>query len=756
MIIHRLSVTGFRIIGQLISIEFPDSGRIAIIGENESGKSTILEAISSALYGLSKEDITWGKDRARVELEFSSGEHRYLITRTIGRKQLHTARLVPIVNGSKDIQHAVDNVTEIRRQIEQLTGMDEGSFTKLVYVKQKDLDALRNLTRGPREELVNKVMGIEIFDHATTRVEEERRRVESGLSERRPTFERLKARKEEHEKKAEESERLSEEIKLTRPMLEQSKAKLDEIESSLRVVDWLRDFKTKSDLLASKQRELEDIEKRAKRLEEAHVDLTRTQSLIGKFEPIIVKLQNAEQSLAQHELLEGSVHATIRSLEAQRNNVAAQLGLDQPEKLPQAKSNALALFVASLVAAAVFGMGALVFLPLAIIAVVLVPLVAGSYGRYSRLERTLTRSGQVNALNSQIEIETAKLSKLVASRPEIDPSLGIKTSQEASNELGQVRTQMQNESGHSSVDGLRSTEHSLAKEIRELAAQGSPELTTKLQEGIAELTMAVKALEQTRPQSVDEAQYSDEAYAKMKRDAESGRDGFRDLQSELIAKEALHKQLSTDLSSMEAELSGYDVLGNEVLALEKRDVLLASVRSEYAKTSKELRAKVIPQAKMIINQILPTLTGGRYSDFEITDDLKFKVYAAEAGDHREREVFSGGTQDQFLIALRLAFTQSILDSRVRADKYCLMLDECISSSDENRKQGVFEILDLMKGTFAQILVIAHEDISNLVDHYIVLRRNAGGHAEIESLSWRQAEATLDAKNSMAELRFVQN
>ncbi|UCD73624.1 MAG: hypothetical protein JSW01_03015, partial [Candidatus Bathyarchaeota archaeon] len=91
--------------------------------------------------------------------------------------------------------------------------------------------------------------------------------------------------------------------------------------------------------------------------------------------------------------------------------------------------------------------------------------------------------------------------------------------------------------------------------------------------------------------------------------------------------------------------------------------------------------------------------------------------------------------DQFLIALRLAFTQSILDSRIQADNYCLLMDECISSSDEPRKQGIFNVLEAMKNTFRQIFIIAHEDISNLVDYHLVLARDENGYTQIRSKSW---------------------
>ncbi len=162
---------------------------------------------------------------------------------------------------------------------------------------------------------------------------------------------------------------------------------------------------------------------------------------------------------------------------------------------------------------------------------------------------------------------------------------------------------------------------------------------------------------------------------------------------------------------------------------------LATVTEQLGETSKKLRNQVMPYAGLVINQLLPILTDGRYSQFEIAEDLKFKAYSKEAGGLKEREIFSGGTQDQFLIALRLAFTQSILDSRVMDDKYCLLMDECISSSDYQRRQGIFEVLDVTKKIFSQVFVIAHEDISNLTEHNLSLSRNSHGYTEVRSKSW---------------------
>ena len=57
----------------------------------------------------------------------------------------------------------------VEKEIERITGMDRDSFTKLVFIKQKDLDALKKLSKSSREQLVNKVMDI-VFDESVANV----------------------------------------------------------------------------------------------------------------------------------------------------------------------------------------------------------------------------------------------------------------------------------------------------------------------------------------------------------------------------------------------------------------------------------------------------------------------------------------------------------------------------------------------------------------------------------------------------------
>lgn len=96
------------------------------------------------------------------------------------------------------------------------------------------------------------------------------------------------------------------------------------------------------------------------------------------------------------------------------------------------------------------------------------------------------------------------------------------------------------------------------------------------------------------------------------------------------------------------------------------------------------------------------------------------VYNPKTKDKKPRELFSGRTQDQFLIALRLAFTESIVSSRISSLNFSLLMDECFSSSDERRKKQIFQILRSSNVTFKQIFIVSHENISKYVDHYLHL------------------------------------
>ncbi|MCG3257021.1 MAG: hypothetical protein KAU62_13065, partial [Candidatus Heimdallarchaeota archaeon] len=169
--------------------------------------------------------------------------------------------------------------------------------------------------------------------------------------------------------------------------------------------------------------------------------------------------------------------------------------------------------------------------------------------------------------------------------------------------------------------------------------------------------------------------------------------------------------------------------------LEVELIVLNQLEIDLKETSSLLRSRVLPAARAKISNILPIITNQRYTLLNISDDLKFSVSNPLTGEENPRELFSGGTQDQFLISLRLAFTESIIDSRTTTDEFSLFMDECISSSDIVRREQIFNVLRASKNVFKQIFVVAHEDISNNVDYYLQLGADSNSHTVVLNKNW---------------------
>ena len=116
-------------------------------------------------------------------------------------------------------------------------------------------------------------------------------------------------------------------------------------------------------------------------------------------------------------------------------------------------------------------------------------------------------------------------------------------------------------------------------------------------------------------------------------------------------------------------------------------------------------------------QFLPTLTDNRYNLARIDEtNYRIEIYDREAKTWRIKGVFSGATQDQFSLALRLAFAISTIPSSRGARPGFIFLDEPLSGFDSQRRNGFMQLLkeDLSRH-FDQIIVISH--IEALVEDF---------------------------------------
>jgi exonuclease SbcC len=734
-------------LADLPDMGFPESGKIGIFGRNESGKSTLMESVEYGLFGLKRgagpgeerEDIiTWGKQKANIKLEFSSGEARYEIDRTIG-PNTHACQLTPIVAGVRDTENAVRSVNAIQSRVEEILGMDRESFSKLVYVRQKDLDALKELVKSRREVLVNKVMGIDIFDRAAECVREDEKSQEKRLDELRPQVEAAKRNSELFEEKTKEKIQLESAVAFHWLMSESTRTNLENWRARLQALDWVKSNSVLGELLASKQTELESARSLLARLSDTESRKLNVEQVLQKLKPKAEELTQRKKGLEELEHAHNQMARRLDEANSTYSQVQASSAMTSSE-LESAKRAAeparLVLSVLLLVAGAGTTVAAALTQPLlALAGVAMVITGAYLYVRHSQATGKLKRISTLRDAWLLVEDAQKSLKKSMQELDDYRTMSGYNSSNDVSSELVKLNDEFRLLTSLDSIEGAGAVLRTYQDEINQVDKKQLIASQEELTSAIERTKMSLNELEARKPIGIEGLSFDELTHQEASQIVEDLTEDLQWLNREREANGRLVRQLEIDLGGLEADHKEFPKLQRQIEECQTTLGLLDRTSEELAETSRDLRARVIPHARYIINRVLPLMTDGRYSDLEITEDLKFKVHSIEAGAYKERELFSGGTQDQFLIALRLAFTQSVLDSRVRADRYCLLLDECISSSDPARKQGIFEVLDGLKETFCQIFIIAHEDISPYVSHYIVLERNEAGHARIRTKNW---------------------
>lgn len=170
----------------------------------------------------------------------------------------------------------------------------------------------------------------------------------------------------------------------------------------------------------------------------------------------------------------------------------------------------------------------------------------------------------------------------------------------------------------------------------------------------------------------------------------------------------------------ETERSQRDDVARDQAVREKAITILRNARER-------IMGKVLPYTIEHMRRILPALTMERYHDAKLTSDYKIEVWDERASMWKSKNIFSGGTRDQFSLALRLAFAVATLPQERGAAPGFIFLDEPLSSFDAERSAALMYLLT--KGeiaeTFDQILVISHNQAISADEFQYRLKLDAG-------------------------------
>lgn len=156
----------------------PDlEGITAILGNNGSGKSTIIDAFAWALYGTRPSKVT-NKMLIRDGVEVKDHEVKAVVELTINKIDYRIVRRIVSQSGASDCNVygrsnsneykalAGPAVTSAEAYIKQIMGMDEKGFLTAVLIQQKEVDQIVSSSPRERAAVIEKLTGISSITEA--------------------------------------------------------------------------------------------------------------------------------------------------------------------------------------------------------------------------------------------------------------------------------------------------------------------------------------------------------------------------------------------------------------------------------------------------------------------------------------------------------------------------------------------------------------------------------------------------------------
>ncbi|MEM7571508.1 MAG: AAA family ATPase [Bacteroidota bacterium] len=281
-----------------------DAGIFAIVGKTGAGKTTILDAITLALYGKTPRDtngdevLSNGEAECFAEVEFSSrqGHFRSRWERRRSRGKADGKLQASRREISKQTAEGNWDILEgrIKKEVDRITlkavGLDYERFTRSVMLTQGEFARFLKAKDNERADLLESITGTELYRQLSTAAYERHqlaRRSYDQLKDRREALALL--RKEERTLLEEESLQLKKSVDQQRPQLEQLQQRLDRL-------DQLAQLRKRQ---AQEQEQFQQLEAKNKAARSDRSRLMASQQL----QPLAAEIRELDRSRAQQQQL---------------------------------------------------------------------------------------------------------------------------------------------------------------------------------------------------------------------------------------------------------------------------------------------------------------------------------------------------------------------------------------------------------------------------------------------------------------------
>lgn len=760
-VIQELELKGFMRYLDQARIAFPDKF-LAIIGKTGSGKTSILDAITFALYkrtsrtdvGLKIEDIC--QPDGYVKLAFKQGLEIYEVTRGLNGKNPY---LILKKNGKK----INGKIPELESIIQDITGLDYTGFRNSTFVRQDEMKAIGSDSGPERLEIFQKLFRLETFERAKEAVDRklidltlEVKSLSAYLESDSLSYEekqrKIPAKKQEIaeiELAIKQSNALYTELskKIAEVQMEcKSLEKVHEeyIKNSNRLIELkkqIANLKQKLSLAVSKQASINVIS----------VEIAKLREETSGLEEIAKEKEKLEELQRQRELLESQLLAVKHQFESalqSYNQEQRKLQL----RLKELNQRIMALS-SDLNKEAAFSLlkqeGRLI-------------------ERIDRIPRELTWiESKGIAIQLEEELKQAKVDlELIAEKTKrINIDAFLRT--ELENQIQRIQLdlkeleqkwQLENQKlqadmqvleGKIKAIGFSALEQGRLNQLKliiEKKMKQRRELDRKIEEveKLGNLNQLISELKTQISENEVECEYLNQAIAKIEPEEKK----FEIAKQELERLREDHKKIENIISAKEGEKAALHKL------LVDLEIEVKALKARIAEREKELAAKrelievytilkenvfhkkgivtyalnqLLPQLAVEASSNLADLTGGRFTKLRLTPyeeanryGIKIEVEGSDGAFHDVKE-FSGGEKTQINAALRFAIAKELASmpqiGRSYARMKTLFIDEGDLGSldtEVSRELFVKKLFDMGK-FFDKVILITH--LTEIADRF---------------------------------------
>jgi uncharacterized protein YhaN len=229
-------------------------------------------------------------------------------------------------------------------------------------------------------------------------------------------------------------------------------------------------------------------------------------------------------------------------------------------------------------------------------------------------------------------------------------------------------------------------------------------LLSRLETEATGLARRVRELDRGRDD--DAPALDDTALARLRNERDEARHNEQELAERVARGEGrlARARAGEELPELEARLQSTT---GEIARLERRVRVLDAARNGIAQalaTTKERAATVLGPT---VAELMGRLTRGRYSEIVAEPDLSFHVVNPEPGDGRpatvELDLLSAGTRDQLYLAARCA----LLDLLAPDGEAPLLLDDAFAGFDPERRRAAYDVVREIAES-RQVIVLSSE------------------------------------------------